>query len=384
MDYALNVKMDYPAKTEYSDYEGSDYSGFEDSKKRKVMEGGDGTSTVKLSRDELKKLLEPLSKEQLVGLLIDAGSQFPAVADDIRDSASKDPVHRKLFVRGLAWETSSVALREAFEQYGEVEEACVITDKGTGKSRGFGFITFKHMDSAQRALKEPSKNIDGRITVCNLASAGGSSGTSSSDQAQRKLYIGGLSYETTSDTLLNIFSQYGEIEEGAIAYDKNTNKSRGFAFVTFKTIDGAKRAMEDSNKTIEGRHVTVKLAAEGQRERTQSQSGSGQLQSLPQVQQGYSSINPSVSNYSRPQMATSAPQTLSFSGYAPLAYGTQASYGSLVPNTQYGGLSTSPQPYTPSQYGQYGSFGNQSTHTGIPTVGSIQAGSLSSYYTGTN
>jgi RNA recognition motif-containing protein len=70
--------------------------------------------------------------------------------------------------------------------------------------------------------------VQGRITVCNLASAGGSSGTSSSDQAQRKLYIGGLSYETTSDTLLNIFSQYGEIEEGAIAYDKNTNKSRSF------------------------------------------------------------------------------------------------------------------------------------------------------------
>lgn len=40
------------------------------------------------------------------------GSLFPAVADDIRDTASKDPVHRKLFVRGLAWETSSVALRE--------------------------------------------------------------------------------------------------------------------------------------------------------------------------------------------------------------------------------------------------------------------------------
>lgn len=373
MDYALNVKMDYPAKTEYSDYEGSDYSGFEDSKKRKVMEGGDGTSTVKLSRDELKKLLEPLSKEQLVGLLIDAGSQFPAVADDIRDSASKDPVHRKLFVRGLAWETSSVALREAFEQYGEVEEACVITDKGTGKSRGFGFITFKHMDSAQRALKEPSKNIDGRITVCNLASAGGSSGTSSSDQAQRKLYIGGLSYETTSDTLLNIFSQYGEIEEGAIAYDKNTNKSRGFAFVTFKTVDGAKRAMEDSNKTIEGRHVTVKLAAEGQRERQQPQA----VQPMAQAQ--YSSLNPSVSNYSRPQMATSAPQTLSFSAYAPLAYNTQATYGSLVPSTQYGGLSTSPQPYT--QYGQYATFGNQST---IPPVGSVQGGSLSSYYTGTN
>lgn len=56
--------------------------------------------------------------------------------------------------------TQGLHLTQAFEQYGEVEEACVITDKGTGKSRGFGFITFKHMDSAQRALKEPSKNID--------------------------------------------------------------------------------------------------------------------------------------------------------------------------------------------------------------------------------
>lgn len=72
MDYALNVKMDYPIKTDYSDYEGSDYSGYEDTKKRKVTEGGNGNSSVKLSRDELKKLLEPLSKEQLVLLLVDA------------------------------------------------------------------------------------------------------------------------------------------------------------------------------------------------------------------------------------------------------------------------------------------------------------------------
>ena len=69
-------------------------------------------------------------------------------------------------------------------------------DKTSGKSRGFGFVTFKHMDSAQRALKEPSKTIDGRITVSNLAVA--SIGPSqSTDQAQRKLYIGGLPYDSS-------------------------------------------------------------------------------------------------------------------------------------------------------------------------------------------
>jgi heterogeneous nuclear ribonucleoprotein A1/A3 len=60
-------------------------------------------------------------------------------------------------------------LREAFKQYGKIEEGSVIIHKVTGKSRGFGFIIFKHMESAQKALQEPSKTIDGRITVCNLA-----------------------------------------------------------------------------------------------------------------------------------------------------------------------------------------------------------------------
>lgn len=68
---------------------------------------------------------------------------------------------RKLHgVRHNAESCSFMVFEQAFEQYGEIEEGAVITDKATGKSRGFGFITFKHMDSAQRALKEPSKNID--------------------------------------------------------------------------------------------------------------------------------------------------------------------------------------------------------------------------------
>ncbi|HAZ63310.1 MAG TPA: RNA-binding protein, partial [Armatimonadetes bacterium] len=45
---------------------------------------------------------------------------------------------KKLFVGGLAWETDSAQLREAFEQFGEVEDAIVITDRETGRSRGFG------------------------------------------------------------------------------------------------------------------------------------------------------------------------------------------------------------------------------------------------------
>lgn len=67
--------------------------------------------------------------------------------------------------------------------------------------------------------------VHGQITVRNLAVVSTCPGQSV-DQAQRKLYIGGLSYDTADDKLLEVFSKYGEIEEGSAAYDKNTKKSR--------------------------------------------------------------------------------------------------------------------------------------------------------------
>ncbi|KAG6411019.1 hypothetical protein SASPL_129093 [Salvia splendens] len=159
----------------------------------------------------------------------------------------------------------------AFIEHGEIEEGAVIYDKVTGKSRGYGFVTFKDMESAQTALKAPSKMIDGRMAVCNLASEGLSSNSITPDQAQRKLYVGGLSPETTSEMLLAFFSRHGEIEEGSVAYEKDTNKSRGFGFVTYKTVEAAKRAIDDPQKLLGGRNITAKLADNYKGKVTQSQ-----------------------------------------------------------------------------------------------------------------
>lgn len=71
-------------------------------------------------------------------------------------------VHRKVFVRGLAWETTSEALKDAFSGFGDVEEGAVIYDKGTNKSKGFGFVTFVDMEGAQRAIEQQYVEIDVR------------------------------------------------------------------------------------------------------------------------------------------------------------------------------------------------------------------------------
>nr|XP_048334484.1 RNA-binding protein 38 isoform X4 [Ziziphus jujuba var. spinosa] len=83
-----------------------------------------------------------------------------------------DTTFTKIFVGGLAWETQRDTMRRYFEQFGEILEAVVITDKNTGRSKGYGFVTFKDPEAAMRACQNPSPVIDGRRANCNLASLG--------------------------------------------------------------------------------------------------------------------------------------------------------------------------------------------------------------------
>ncbi|WCJ44764.1 RNA-binding (RRM/RBD/RNP motifs) family protein [Euphorbia peplus] len=83
-----------------------------------------------------------------------------------------DTTYTKVFVGGLAWETQSETMRRYFEQFGDILEAVVITDKNTGRSKGYGFVTFREPEAAKRACVDPSPIIDGRRANCNLASLG--------------------------------------------------------------------------------------------------------------------------------------------------------------------------------------------------------------------
>ncbi|KAK1405499.1 putative RNA-binding protein ARP1 [Heracleum sosnowskyi] len=83
-----------------------------------------------------------------------------------------DTTLTKVFVGGLAWETPTNVLQEYFEQFGDILEAVIITDKNTGKSKGYGFVTFRDAESARRACAEPNPVIDGRKANCNIASLG--------------------------------------------------------------------------------------------------------------------------------------------------------------------------------------------------------------------
>ncbi|MFA5211180.1 MAG: RNA-binding protein [Patescibacteria group bacterium] len=77
---------------------------------------------------------------------------------------------KKLFVGNLDWNLTAEAFKEAFGQFGSVEEAVIIKDKFSGKSKGFGFVTFTNDEEADKALSEmDGHELNGRKMAVNEA-----------------------------------------------------------------------------------------------------------------------------------------------------------------------------------------------------------------------
>ncbi|XP_061095149.1 cold-inducible RNA-binding protein B-like isoform X3 [Conger conger] len=76
-----------------------------------------------------------------------------------------------------------------------------------------------------------------------------------------KLFVGGLSFDTNEQSLEDVFSKYGQITEVVVIKDRESQKSRGFGFITFENPDDAKDAMIAMNgKSLDGRQIRVDQA----------------------------------------------------------------------------------------------------------------------------
>ncbi len=76
----------------------------------------------------------------------------------------------KLFIGNLPYTVDEMQMRQMFETFGELLEVTVIKDRMTGRSKGFGFVTFKNKEDAEKAIKEMhEKEVDGRKMIVNVA-----------------------------------------------------------------------------------------------------------------------------------------------------------------------------------------------------------------------
>ena len=99
---------------------------------------------------------------------------------------------KKLFVGSLSWDTNDDGLHRAFSPHGEISEAIVISDRDTGRSRGFGFVTFNDDEAADKALAALNgTELDGRTIKVDVAQAKQRSGNGGGGGGGRGGYSGG-------------------------------------------------------------------------------------------------------------------------------------------------------------------------------------------------
>lgn len=98
----------------------------------------------------------------------------------------------KLFIGGLAWHTDDAILRQKFEEFGQVQEAIVVKDRDTGRSRGFGFVRFASDSEADAAIASMNNvEFDGRTIRVDKASERPGGGGGGGFGGQRGGYGGG-------------------------------------------------------------------------------------------------------------------------------------------------------------------------------------------------
>lgn len=175
----------------------------------------------------------------------------------------------KLFIGGISWDTTEEHLKEYFSAYGEVLEAVIMKDRATGRARGFGFIVFGDPTVADRVIKE-KHNIDGRMVEAKKAVPRDDQSTmsrsSSSIQGSpgprrtRKIFVGGLASTVTESDFKKYFEQFGTITDVVVMYDHNTQRPRGFGFITYDSEDAVDKVLLKTFHELNGKMVEVKRA----------------------------------------------------------------------------------------------------------------------------
>ncbi|RNA26448.1 heterogeneous nuclear ribonucleo A2 B1 -like protein [Brachionus plicatilis] len=159
---------------------------------------------------------------------------------------------RKVFIGGLSFKTDDEAFKSYFSKFGELLDYVVMKDKESGKSRGFGFVTYASSSQVDELMRSRPHTIDGRQVETKRATPREDSGRQEVQATVKKLFVGGIRDNISDEDLKAYFGSYGNITDCVIMKDKETNKTRGFGFVSFDDYDPVDKIILEKHHTVNG------------------------------------------------------------------------------------------------------------------------------------
>jgi nucleolin len=173
----------------------------------------------------------------------------------------------------LSWNIDEDWLRREFEHFGEITGCRVISDRETGRSKGFGYVEFADAAVAAKAQKEMmGYELDGRALNVDFSTPREKPANKMGDRANKygdkrsapsnTLFLGNLSFDCTNDAIQEIFAEHGNVTRVSLPTDRDTGSLKGFGYVDFSSVDEAQSALDALNGAdIEGRAIRLDFAA---------------------------------------------------------------------------------------------------------------------------
>ncbi|KAL8445841.1 hypothetical protein Emed_005321 [Eimeria media] len=221
----------------------------------------------------LRHFLAPLSREQLLDLLSWAALRDRQVYEQCAERVHASPSSRRLMVRNVHYSTSDERFTSFFETFGCVDDALIVRERD-GHSRGYGFVTFTFPEGVNRCFVACPLTLDGRQLHIKLAA------DLFTSREQTKLFVRNLHEQTTAHTLREIFSEFGTLEECVVVRDAE-GRSKGYGFLNFSTPMEAFKAVQMSERIIDGRMVFIHFACSSAKGTPRMERGLPLLRSLP-------------------------------------------------------------------------------------------------------
>ncbi|GKV36483.1 hypothetical protein SLEP1_g44610 [Rubroshorea leprosula] len=166
----------------------------------------------------------------------------------------------KIFIGGLAKDTTLTQFNKHFGKYGEITDYVIMKDRHTGQPRGFGFITYADPSVVDKVI-EDTHIINGKQVEIKRTIPKGSN-HHSKDFKTKKIFVGGIPTSFTEDEFRDFFSKFGVVTDHQIIRDHETNRSRGFGFIVFDREEVVDDLLSSNGNMINmaGSQVEIKKA----------------------------------------------------------------------------------------------------------------------------